>query len=222
MIFVQRLFVVVGTPGSGKDRLIRAVNDLGAQHADVVPKHTSRQRRDDDGSEMICYPDCDLEACDIRYENYGDQYGIESSTIWKGLREGTFQVVVVSNVGAINELRRKFGEFMVLIYVHSEVDAKKYRRLEQKKGESIEYVERRVTEYRLAFDAYLKNLLAFDHVLISSDFNEDLYDQLFRLFRAYERGYFYHTQVEPIKSERLWIFLQSQGPPYIIGSSPDD
>ncbi len=79
MILMQRLVVIVATPGSGKDQLIRAIHDLGARHAQIVPKHTSRERWDNDGSEMICPGDtgCNVDACDIRYKNYGDWYGID-------------------------------------------------------------------------------------------------------------------------------------------------
>lgn len=185
----QRLFVLVGTPGSGKDLLVRAINKR-AQHAQVLPKHTSRKRQVDDGSEMICPgdPGYDLDACDIVYENYGNQYGIESSRIREGLDRGVSQVIVVSNVGAINSLYDIFGELAELVYVHSGVDAEVYRRIGVRLGWDPEYIERRVKEYQLAYDVYINNLLAFRHVLIHAGLPEDLYRQMFRLFRAYEHG----------------------------------
>jgi ribose 1,5-bisphosphokinase PhnN len=116
----QRLFVLVGTPGSGKDLLVQDINNQGTQHARIVPKHTSRKRQSDDGSEMICPgdPGHHLDGCDIVYENYGDQYGISCSMIRQGLDQGISQVVVVSNVDAINRLYEMFGDRTVLIYVH--------------------------------------------------------------------------------------------------------
>jgi guanylate kinase len=190
MSFAQRLFVIVGTPGSGKDILIRAVDDIGYRHAQIVPKHTSRKRRKDDRKEMICPgdPGYNLDACDIIYENYGDKYGIEYSRIWEGLKKGTSQVIAVSNVDAINKMREIFGEFMVLVYVHSGMSPDEYRDQEAVFGEDAQYIERRAQEYPFAFEVYRENLLAFDHVLINSDLREDLFDQIFRLFRAYERG----------------------------------
>lgn len=196
MIFVQRLMIVVGTPGSGKDELIRAVNNLGSRHARIVPKHTSRQRWEDDGDEMICVGDegYDLKGCEITYENYGDSYGIKLSAIWDILKKGIFPVVVVSNVEAINKLHKEFGGLVVLVYVHSEVDAeeryraREYRRKEARYKKDTRYVKRRVAEYELAYRIYLNNLLAFDHVLINSGPHENLFDQIFRLFRAYEHG----------------------------------
>lgn len=222
MIFVQRLFVIVGTPGSGKDLLIRAVSDLGAQHAQIVPKHTSRARRDDDSKEMIFEEDDDynLDGCDITYENYEDTYGIESARIWEGLRRGAFQVVVASSIKAINQLRKIFGDLMVLVYVHSEMDAKEYKRTEEKYGgKDTEYVRRRAAGYQLALDIYLRNFLAFDHVLIYSGLKENLFDQIFRLFRAYERGDLHYAGAKPVTSERFWTDMMSQEPPprIIIG-----
>jgi guanylate kinase len=207
MNFTPRLFVIVGTPGSGKDILIRAVDVLGSRHADVVPKHTSRARRQDDGEEMICPkdPDYDLDSCDIQYENYGDQYGIQSESIWEGFRKNRFQVAVVSDIDAIRKLQQIFGELMVLVYVHSDKSAKDYER-EEKRAQhgDIDYVERRVQEYEQARQLYLEHFLAFNHVLISAGLDEDLYDQIFRLFRAYERGDLGHATARPVASGRIW------------------
>lgn len=231
MMFLQRLVIVVGAPGSGKDWLIRAINDLGTQHAEIVPKHTSRMRWPDDGPEMICPDDLghNLSGCDIIYENYGDSYGIESDRIWEGLRRGSFQVVVVSNVDAINDLHARFGELVLLVYVHSETDIEEYRDREKKLKKDLEYVEyaeyveRRAREYRTAFDIYLRNYLAFEHVLIHSGLKEDLFDQIFRLFRAYERGDLYYTHAKPLLSERFWReMMTQQNSRYIIMGGEDN
>jgi ribose 1,5-bisphosphokinase PhnN len=233
LLFVQRLFVIVGTPGSGKDELIRAINDLGAQHARIVRKHTSRKKRPDDDDEIICPkdPDFDLEGCDIRYENYGARYGIKTPQIWGGLRDGIFQVVVVSNVDAINKLREIFGELVVLVYVHSEIDCNKYQEYQERQRIEAasksdpeyldtEYVEQRVKNYKLALDVFLENYLAFNHVLINSGPSENLYDQMFRLFRAYEGGDLSSATESPVP-KRMWRYLTQEQkpskPPKIIG-----
>jgi guanylate kinase len=195
------LFVLVGASGSGKDPLIRAVDEMGVQHAQIIPKHTTRKRREDDGSEMFCPGDhdYDIEGCDIVYENYGDQYGIKSYQIWKGLQTGKNQVIVVSNTNAIRNLRKMFGDLMVLVYVYSSTSASEYRREVIKYGEDS-YAEKRVEEYLLALDVYLRHFRAFNHVLINVGLYEDLYDQLFRLFRAYERGDLAYVGARPVAS----------------------
>lgn len=225
MKFTPRLFVIVGTPGSGKDILIRAVNVLGNRHADIVRKHTTRARRGDDGEEMICPgdPDYKFQACDIKYKNYGDQYGIESEKIWEGFRHSRFQVAVVSDLDAIKALQQIFGQLMVLIYVHSEKSIDAYRKDAAKHGD-IDYVERRVQEYAQARQLYLDNFLAFNHVLISAGLDEDLYDQIFRLFRAYERGELSYATARPVSSGRIWDYRDTPGGEAIIlgGPPPED
>ena len=178
---MANIFVVVGGENSGKDEIIRAVHDLGGLHAQVVPKFTSRERHEDDGKEIRCNyifeedtntgkyrvisQEDDKEfCCDIVYYKNNNYYGIDTHQIWVGLRNKKFQVIVVSEVEAINHIRKKFGRLVVLIYVHS-------------------FNEERISE---EFKLFLDNFNTFDHVLIAESKKEDLYDQLFRLFRSYE------------------------------------
>lgn len=184
------LFVVAGTPGSGKDELIRAVADLGDQHAQIVPKHTSRARQDDDGVEMICPGDSGyaLDDCDLIYSNFDTKYGVQTPIVWQGLQAGRSQLLVVSDVEAMTKLRRQFGEVARLLYVHSVLTEDDFVRQAERHAYGKDYLEPRVAKYWSAFDVYVKNIAYFDHVLIHAGADEDLYDQIFRLFRAYERG----------------------------------
>lgn len=177
---MSNIFVIVGGSNSGKDEIIRAVQDLGGLHAQMIPKFTSRVRQPDDGKEIRCnyvfeeYDTGKYKAisqeddreynCDIVYFKNNNYYGIDTHQIWNGLRNQKFQVIVVSEVEAINKLIEKFGSLVVLIYVHGTYNGKS------------------LPEFRL----FLENFNEFDHVLISESRKEDLYDQLFRLFRAYE------------------------------------
>ena len=208
--FTPRLFIVVGSPASGKDELISAVNTIGTLHAEIVPKHTERDVRPDDGEEMICQyifnddniktinHEYDMDRCDIIYQNYGEtKYGIKTPSIWDKLRNGIIQVAVVGNVDAINQLKGKFGNLAVVIYVYSQTDKKTFRRRELMKlsdGDSAkeafedDYIKRRVAEFDKAWNIYVDNFMLFDHVLIYAEKQEDLFDQIFRLFKAYEKG----------------------------------
>jgi ribose 1,5-bisphosphokinase PhnN len=188
MIARPTVFAVVGTPGSGKDLLIQAVNDMGVLHCRIVPKHTNRKRQKDDSNEMICVDDdgYDLENCDLLYSNYNNQYGIKLSLIWDQLKMGGAQIIVVSNVDAINKLIRVFGKLVKLLFVHSEMDERKYRKEQLSLGNSEEYVNARVEAYNQALSIYFRNIVHFDHVLIYADSKEDLFDQIFRLFSYYE------------------------------------
>lgn len=185
-----RLFIIVGnTPNqqktNGKDLIIQAVDTMGGLHASIIPKYTSRGPKSDDGREMICSckftPNKNGSATivteegkkykgDIVYKRKGNWYGFSSKGIWKGLKRGKFQVVVISDADTINKLRDIFGGLAILVYVHSH---------------NFEGENKNVdTEFEL----FSNNFDLFDHVLIYEDKAEDLYDQIFRLFKAYEKG----------------------------------
>ena len=178
---MTNIFVIVGSKNSGKDEIIRAVYELGGLHAQIITKFTSRSRQEDDGKEIRCNyifeEDIDKEnykilsqeidkeeICDIVYKKNDNFYGIISNEIWKGLRSNKFQVIVASELEAINSLKKKFGSLVKLIYIHGQNDE----------------------EDSPEFKMFMENFDFFDHVLIYESRKEDLYDQLFRLFRAYE------------------------------------
>lgn len=205
--YTPKLFIVVGNPASGKDELIRAINTLGKLHADIVPKYTDRECRYDDGSEMICKfiiddsgkfiinPYYNMNKCNIQYENYKTKYGIDTDDIWNGLKKGVHQVLVVSNINALNQLKRIFGNLSVIIYIYSEVTKEEYMQKELKnfkekdfdnKSNKSEYLKQREENFDMAWNLYEDNFMLFNHVFIFTKREEDLYDQIFRLFRYYE------------------------------------
>ncbi len=205
--YTPKLFIVVGSPASGKDELIRAINTLGNLHADIVPKYTDRYWRYDDGNEMICKyiinndgeyianPCYNINRCNIQYENYETKYGIATDDIWNGLKKGVHQVLVVSNINALNQLKRIFGNLAVIIYIYSEVTKEEYMKKELNKykekvfdSESNinEYLKLREENFDMAWNLYEENFMLFNHVFIFTKREEDLYDQIFRLFRYYE------------------------------------
>ncbi|MBL4941862.1 MAG: hypothetical protein JKY81_09385 [Colwellia sp.] len=183
-----RIFLIVGVPGSGKDVLIQAVNDMGVLHARIVPKHTSRERQSDDGNEMICSDDndYDLAGCDITYENYENKYGIKSFDIWNNINDEVAQVIVVSNIRAINKLLAMFGSVIKIVFIHSSLNVEEYHKEQIVLGNSTEYIENRISQYDKAINMFLKNYNYFDHVLIFESSQEDLFDQIFRLLNYYE------------------------------------
>ncbi len=61
-------------------------------------------------------------------------------------------------------MKKNFGSLVKLIYIYGKND------------------ESDLPEFKM----FIENFDVFDHVLIYESRKEDLYDQLFRLFRAYE------------------------------------
>jgi hypothetical protein len=189
MISNPRVYIIAGNPGSGKDRLIRAIHDFKLYQTAIVPKHTTRKRRLNDGEEIICPKDIgyNIAKCDIRYNQFNNTYGIDTTIIWKGLAGKINQVVVVSHLGAITKLRNIFRELIVMIYTHSYLNADQYRVDELNYGNDKHYVDLRVDNYSESFEMYINNITKFDHVILNSELSEDLYDQLFRIFRVYNQ-----------------------------------
>jgi hypothetical protein len=110
---------------------------------------------------------------------------------------------------------------MVLVYVHSETDADEYRREDVKHEDDTSHMKRRAEEYNQAYELYLEHFLAFNHVLIYAGLDEDLYDQIFCVFRAYERGDLSHSTARPIASGRVWDNKVYWMPPEIIGGEDE-
>lgn len=49
-----------------------------------------------------------------------------------------------------------------------------------------EYLKQREENFDMAWNLYEDNFMLFNHVFIFTNREEDLYDQIFRLFRYYE------------------------------------
>lgn len=190
------------------------MNILGSLHAEIVPKHTDRYWRPGDDAEMICkwipnskdgFPqfihnkEFDLKGCDVTYTNYNARYGIKTDAIWDKLQTGISQVLVVSNKKALNKLRNIFGHLAVILYVYSQITREEYLEKERVKEEKKlkedanyksdpNYLKQRAENFDMSWKLYEDNFMLFDHVFIYADKEEDLFDQIFRLFRAYEKG----------------------------------
>jgi guanylate kinase len=168
----QRLFVVVDPLGSAKEELIAAIDSLGSHQARVIPRDA-------------IYTVGDAQEC------------FRASKVLESLQEGVFPVLIVDDVHAVGRLRETFGEFMVLLYVHSEAHAEAYQRSVAHRSGDLASAEQEIVQYREAFDVYLDRFLTFDHVIIDADNPVYLLDQLFWLFRAYERGDLPRTAPKP-------------------------
>lgn len=183
-----KIYLFTGNPGSGKDDALETIRVQGILHSIIVPKHTTRARKEDDGEEMICPEDngFNMEECDIQYTNYGSTYGINTEDITQRLKDGISSSIVVSNKGAIEELERKFPEEVVKIYIQG-LSKEEYI-LQQKDYLEEEYVRNRIEEYEMADELYYDQWLDFDHVIINNGDLVDLKVQIDTIQRYYEEG----------------------------------
>lgn len=181
-----KIYVFTGNPGSGKDEALETIRVQGILHSIILPKHTTRSRNKDDGEEMICPEDkgYDIESCDIKYNNFGTTYGINTQELRDRLSDGISSSLVVSNLEALNELQRKFPEEIVNIYMQglskAEYMIKEKDRLEEP------YVKRRIDEYEKADELYYSQWMSFNHIIIDNGDLADLKIQIDTIQRYYE------------------------------------
>lgn len=130
-----------------------------------------------------------------RYIIYGNDnrlYGCDITTIkenWE--RKDKFhQVIVASQIGLVNILKKEFEEKRVrLIYAHSEISVKEF---EENASDTMK--KEKKDEFRKILDDYTRGISDYDHVTIyaksqltyeQTSKEEELLDQMFRLLRAY-------------------------------------
>lgn len=173
-LYANKIFVIAGSPSFGKRLLIQGANRVGVLQ---IQKHTDRKRNPSDGPEMIFEgePNYHLNECKLRYENFGNHYGIDTGPIWENLiMSDKHQALVCSDVNILHHLKAQFNEAIVSIYVHSEMNIEEYRKAEQSKGSSSEYIQSRVKEYYKAHKNYVEHFTEYDKSLIYTGNEKEL------------------------------------------------
>ena len=184
----NKIFIISGNPGSGKDYIVKAAEKLGCMQ---IRKHTSRVRNPNDGNEMICSDDSDfdLNGCDLKYKNYGKtEYGIKTQEIWKNLIFGKGnQVLVCSDIETIKRLKLIFGENVVSLYVHSDITPDEYLAQEAKAESDDEYIRQRIIGFKNAHRNYANNIELYDKCLIFADDRRELLRQFADIWHENKR-----------------------------------
>lgn len=183
-----KIYVFIGNPGSGKDKALETIRVQSLLHSIIMPKHTTRARKEDDGEEMICPGDelFDMDSCDLTYVNYGNTYGIDTQELQARLEDGISSSIVVSNAEAIKKLKEKFPNKLVTIYIHG-LSKEEYI-IQQKNYLEDEYVKKRLEKYHQADELYYNQWLDFNHTIIDNNDLTDLKLQINNIMMYYEEG----------------------------------
>jgi guanylate kinase len=121
-------------------------------------------------------------------ESIGTQYAVSNTEIQRNINEGMPQIFV-SNIEQFANFRRLWPNNVVFIYLHRLVSEHENREFQMRKWKDDRLVaEARIAEKQDVHDSYIRNIAEFDHVLLNTDFQEDLYDQMFRLLEFYRQG----------------------------------
>ncbi len=125
-----------------------------------------------------------------RANNNKFEYVIDLDLIRKGFEHGKSQMIVLSDWDIIKKMQEEFGEQVVIIYCHSQISKEEYQRKNKSTG-----VEEKTANFEKQLDDFVNHFEQCRHVIIyaeneigheSDGRQEELIDQLFRLFRAYE------------------------------------
>lgn len=183
-----KIYVFIGNPGSGKDQALETIKVQSLLHSIIMPKRTSRKRKEDDGEELICPGDplFDMVSCDLQYENYGDIYEIDTQELQERLKDGISSSLIVSNEEAIQTLKEKFPHELVCIYIHG-LSKEEYK-IQQKDHLNDEYVIKRLEDYDKADKLYYDQWLDINHVIVDNGDPTDLKLQIDTIMRYYEEG----------------------------------
>lgn len=177
-LYANKIFVIAGGPGFGKKLLIQGANRVGILQ---IPKQADRERNPSDGPEMIFRgdPRYNLQNCEVQYENFGTKYGIDIQPIWRNLvMTDKHQGLVCSPIEVLRDLKARFNEAIISIYVHSEMNVEEYIRVEQQKGSSKEYIQNRANEYYTAHRNYAEHFNEYDKSFIYTGSERELMMQL--------------------------------------------
>jgi guanylate kinase len=116
-----RVYILFGAPGSGKSTALKHLAEHSNRPLSVIAKETTRERRDDDGPDILNVSTIAAD-CDVRYYSYGYEYGLRTSEIWRAFERGASAGIIVNDIRTLRILKQRFGVLAVIIYVHSNVD----------------------------------------------------------------------------------------------------
>jgi len=115
----------------------------------------------------------------------GTQYAVSHSEIQRNLIAGIPQILV-SNMDQFSMFRTIWPENVVFVYLHrlvSDHDNREFQ-IRNWKDDPVQ-AQIRIEEKKDVHEAYIRNISEFDHVLLNTGFEEDLYDQMFGLLEHY-------------------------------------
>ena len=187
------VFMVCAASGAGKGTLMESLNIMGSQQIAVVSKMGRRAEKETDKRDgMIAIgPNGEFPPeYDWRWEFHkgndfkGIKYAVSTDEIGKNISENKTQILI-SNMGQIEKAKEIYGEHMVFIYLHATRTEEQIRKYQYESCKTGEEAETRIGEIKKVHEAYIENICSFDHVLLNTTYEEDLYDQMFCLIEHY-------------------------------------
>ena len=107
------VFTISGPSGSGKTTVKSLITSLDYGFVDI-PKYSTRQMRNNE-TDIVSVGEIP-DFCDIKYESYGERYGFCSDDIINVLDGCKTPIIVINDLGGIEELRKYISVISLYIY----------------------------------------------------------------------------------------------------------
>lgn len=188
------IFVVAAASVAGKGTLLETIGDTSEKSViSIITKQAKREPKSKDKRDGMIAIGKDGKfdkEFDIQWEFHknkstgkGTKYAISSKQISDNIEIGCSQIVI-SNTDQFEMFKQKYGDRVVFIYLNrlqSREDKEKYL-LEH---ETLKDAQDKLSESDEVYENYIDKLVEFDHVLLNTSFQEDLYEQIFTLIEHY-------------------------------------
>lgn len=176
------VYLLFGAPGSGKSTCLDYLANHTGHQLTIIPKESTRPRRATDGNEVISVQEISR-RCDVRYSQYGYNYGFSSHWIWREFAAGHSAAVIVNDVRTLRLLKRRFGASVRCVYLHSNIDLKGLVALSRIRypngGDELDQdTKRRVEKITTIHRKYIENTPLFDYTLLNVGDFKKLHQQI--------------------------------------------
>ncbi len=180
-----KLFVIAGASYSGKDELVKALQQMDAQKVNMYQKGSNRPKRKGDADELLHFPKGIPDRYDIQYTRQGYIYSISTEELWSIFSDGKIALVVVSDLDVIKRLKQNFGSLCSVLHLHASFNIDEIQKKMIISGISNTEYQARLSGIKELQQDYIENISIYDHVLLNTAEKEDLYDQASNLLEHY-------------------------------------
>ncbi len=206
------VFIVAAASGTGKGTLMEMLHLIGRDSIRIVSKLAKRKPKPNDRRDgMIALlrgesepepewpgwwtPEMVRQAAagkfpdeyDLRWSFHGatTEYAISSQEVNRNIEEGTPQIFV-SNMGQFSRFRTMWPDDVVFLYLHRLSSKEEDRQFQMKNCADLIEAETRIAEKAEVHREFIRHIAEFQHVLLNTSYQEDLYDQMFHLIAHYQ------------------------------------